>query len=112
MKLLIRFARSMYSSLNKNFLSVLDDTSSKILKNMISNRYKDGTIVDIENRYYQLYFDCLSEDISRLTHTNFCLVTSSQNLQEVALGMKRFNENVRHLGSVDFSALQARLAGY
>lgn len=58
------------------------------------------------------FFDCLSEDISRLTHTNICLVTSPQNLQEVALGMKRFNENVRHLGSVDFSALQAHLAGY
>ena len=58
------------------------------------------------------FFDCLSEDIARLPHTNVCLVTSPQNLKEVALGMKRFNENVRHLGSGDFSALQAHLAGY
>ena len=58
------------------------------------------------------FFDCLSEDISRLTLTNICLVTSPENLREVAEGIKRFNENVRHLGSVDFSAVQAHLAGY
>ncbi|MDD3249258.1 MAG: hypothetical protein GX874_02270 [Smithella sp.] len=58
------------------------------------------------------FFDCLSQDIGRLTHTNICLAASPQNLKEVALGMKRFNENVRHLGSVDLSALQAHLSGY
>ena len=56
------------------------------------------------------FFDGLSEDIARLTHTKVCLVASPGNLEEIAEGLKRFNENVKHMGSVDFSLLQSHLA--
>ncbi|HPC86236.1 MAG TPA: hypothetical protein P5238_06435 [Smithellaceae bacterium] len=56
------------------------------------------------------FFDSLSEDIARLTHTKVCLVASPANLKEIADGLKRFNEHVKHMGSVDFSELEAHLA--
>lgn len=52
------------------------------------------------------FFDFLSEDVSKLTHTNACLVTSPEQLKDVAQGIRQFHKNVRHLGSVDFSALE------
>lgn len=52
------------------------------------------------------FFDFLSEDISKLTGMNVCLVTSPERLKDVADGILRFHKNVRHLGSVDFSALE------
>ncbi|MEE9913655.1 MAG: hypothetical protein K4571_18235 [Deltaproteobacteria bacterium] len=52
------------------------------------------------------YFDFLSEDVSKLTHMNVCLVSSSERLKDVAEGIRQFHKNVRHLGSVDFSALE------
>jgi len=51
------------------------------------------------------FFDCLSEDIQKLAAMNICLVTSSDRLKEVACGVTQFHKNVKHLGSVDFSAL-------
>lgn len=56
------------------------------------------------------FFDSLSEDISKLTAMRACLVTSSDRLKEVAEGILRFHKNVRHLGSVDFSALEPHFA--
>lgn len=52
------------------------------------------------------YFDFLSEDVNKLTHTNVCIVTSSERLKDVAEGVRQFHKNVRHLGSVDFSQLE------
>lgn len=52
------------------------------------------------------YFDFLSEDVSKLSIVKTCLVTSSDRLQDVAQGIRQFHKNVRHLGSVDFSALE------
>jgi hypothetical protein len=56
------------------------------------------------------FFDFLSDDIQKLANTNICLVTSSSRLNDVALGIAQFNKNVRHLGSVDFSALSPHVA--
>lgn len=52
------------------------------------------------------FFDFLSDDVSKLANTTTCLVTSSERLKEVAEGIAQFHKNVRHLGSVDFSALE------
>ena len=52
------------------------------------------------------YFDFLSGDVSKLSIVKTCLVTSSDRLKEVAQGIRQFNKNVRHLGSVDFSQLE------
>lgn len=52
------------------------------------------------------FFDFFSDDVSKLTSTNICLVTSTEKLKDVAEGIKQFHKNVRHLGSVDFSALE------
>jgi len=52
------------------------------------------------------FFDCLSEDVSKLASMNMCLVTSPDRLKDVAAGVTQFHKNVRHLGSVDFSALE------
>ena len=52
------------------------------------------------------FFDCLSEDVSKLAIMNMCLVTSPERLKDVAAGVTQFHKNVRHLGSVDFSALE------
>ena len=52
------------------------------------------------------YFDYLSEDISKLSVVKACLLTSSERLKGVAQGILQFHKNVRHLGSVDFSALE------
>jgi len=52
------------------------------------------------------YFDFLSDDISKLANVKTCLVTSSERLKGVAEGITQFHKNVRHLGSVDFSALE------
>lgn len=56
------------------------------------------------------FFDSLSEDVSKLTTMNACLVTSKDRLKEVADGILRFHKSVRHLGSVDFSALEPHFA--
>ena len=56
------------------------------------------------------YFDFLSDDISKLANVKTCLVTSSERLEGVAQGVTQFHKNVRHLGSVDFSALEPHLA--
>lgn len=56
------------------------------------------------------YFDFLSEDVNKLTHTNVCIVTSTGQLNDVAQGIRQFHKNVRHLGSVDFSALEPHFA--
>jgi len=55
------------------------------------------------------FFDHLSNDVSKLSNTTVCLMTSSGYLKEVAEGIKQFNKNVRHMGSVDFSALEPYL---
>lgn len=52
------------------------------------------------------YFDFLSDDVSKLSIVKACLVTSSERLKGVAEGIRQFHKNVRHLGSVDFSALE------
>jgi len=52
------------------------------------------------------FFDFLSEDVSKLSAMNICLATSPARLKEVAEGIRQFHKNVRHLGSVDFSALE------
>jgi hypothetical protein len=52
------------------------------------------------------FFDFLSKDVSILTNINVCLVTLPENIKDVALGIRQFNQNVRHLGSVDFSAME------
>lgn len=52
------------------------------------------------------FFDCLSEDVSKLASMNMCLVTSPDRLKDVSAGIQQFHKNVRHLGSVDFSALE------
>ncbi|MEN6469078.1 MAG: M17 family peptidase N-terminal domain-containing protein [Smithella sp.] len=52
------------------------------------------------------FFDCLSEDVSKLASMNMCLVTSPERLKDVAAGVAQFHKNVRHQGSVDFSALE------
>jgi len=52
------------------------------------------------------YFDYLSEDISKLSVMQACLVISAERLKGVAQGILQFHKNVRHLGSVDFSALE------
>jgi len=52
------------------------------------------------------FFDFLSDDVSKLASTNTCLVTSSERLKDIAEGIAQFHKNVRHLGSVDFSALE------
>jgi hypothetical protein len=56
------------------------------------------------------FFDCLSEDVSKLASMNMCLVTSPDRLKDVAAGVTQFHKNVRHLGSVDFSALEPHFA--
>jgi len=56
------------------------------------------------------FFDFLSDDVSKLTAMNICLVTSSERLKDVAEGIRQFHKNVRHLGSVDFSALEPHFA--
>lgn len=56
------------------------------------------------------YFDFLSEDVSKLSHMKVCIVTSSDRLKDVAEGIRQFHKNVRHLGSVDFSALEPHFA--
>ena len=56
------------------------------------------------------FFDSLAEDVSKLTTMNACLVTSADRLKEVADGVLRFHKNVRHLGSMDFSALEPYFA--
>jgi hypothetical protein len=56
------------------------------------------------------YFDFLSDDISKLSIVKTCLVTSAERLKGVAQGVKQFHQNVRHLGSVDFSALEPHFA--
>jgi hypothetical protein len=50
-------------------------------------------------------FDYLSEDIEKLSSMSSCIVASPQNMKEIAQGISQFNKNVRHLGSVDTSAL-------
>ncbi len=52
------------------------------------------------------FFDSLSGDVSKLAAISACLVTSSDRLKEVADGILRFHKNVKHMGSVDFSALE------
>jgi len=52
------------------------------------------------------YFDFLSEDVSKLSIVKACLVTSSERLKDVAQGIRQFHQNVRHLGSVDFSQME------
>lgn len=52
------------------------------------------------------FFDCLSGDINKLTAMNICLVTSGERLKDAAEGIARFHKNVKHMGSVDFSALE------
>ncbi len=52
------------------------------------------------------YFDFLSDDVSKLANFNICLVTSSERLKDIEQGIVQFHKNVKHLGSVDFSALE------
>lgn len=52
------------------------------------------------------YFDFFSNDVSKLASMQTCVVTSSERLNDVAEGIRQFHRNVRHLGSVDFSALE------
>jgi len=56
------------------------------------------------------YFDFLSDDINKLANVKTCLVTSSQQLKDVAQGITQFHKNVKHMGSVDFSALEPHFA--
>lgn len=56
------------------------------------------------------FFDFLSEDVSKLSQMDICLVTSSERLKDIAEGIRQFHKNVRHLGSVDFSALEPHFA--
>lgn len=56
------------------------------------------------------FFDYYSEDISKLAVAKVCLVVSENDLTSVAQGITQFHKNVRHLGSVDFSALEPRFA--
>ncbi|MFO7569497.1 MAG: M17 family peptidase N-terminal domain-containing protein [Smithellaceae bacterium] len=55
-------------------------------------------------------FDFLSNDIQKLAAMNACVVTSAGFLKGVKQGLNQFHQNVRHLGSVDFSAAEACLA--
>jgi len=52
----------------------------------------------------------LSDDINKLANVKTCLVTSSQQLKDVAQGITQFHKNVKHMGSVDFSALEPHFA--
>ena len=52
------------------------------------------------------FFDFLSDDISKLADISICLVTSSERLAGVEQGIAQFHKNVRHMGLVDFSALE------
>lgn len=54
------------------------------------------------------YFDYYSGDVSKLASVQTCVVTSSGRLKDVAAGIAQFHKNVKHLGSVDFSALEPR----
>ncbi len=56
------------------------------------------------------FFDYYSEDISKLSVAKLCLVVSENDLKSVAQGITQFHKNVRHLGSVDFSALEPHFA--
>ena len=55
-------------------------------------------------------FDFLSTDIDKLSGMNASVVTSSNSLQEVALGIKQFKADVNDRGSVDVPALENSLA--
>jgi hypothetical protein len=55
-------------------------------------------------------FDFLSTDIDKLSGMNASVVTSSNSLQEVSLGIKQFKANVNDRGSVDVPALENSLA--
>ena len=52
------------------------------------------------------YFDFLSDDVSKLANFSICLITSSERLKDIEQGIVQFHKNVKHLGSVDFSALE------
>jgi len=56
------------------------------------------------------FFDYLSRDVDRLASVSVCLVTSADRLSDVARGIEQFNRNVKHVGSVDFSALEPHFA--
>lgn len=56
------------------------------------------------------FFDYFSQDVNKLTDARVCLMTSSDALNDVACGIKQFDKNVRHMGSVDFSALEPYFA--
>jgi len=55
------------------------------------------------------YFDFFSDDVSKLASVQPCLVISPERLKDVREGIAQFHKNVRHLGSVDFSALEPHL---
>lgn len=52
------------------------------------------------------FFDYLSDDVSKLADTSICLMTSPERLKDVAQGITQFHKNVKHMGSVDFNALE------
>ena len=52
------------------------------------------------------FFDFLSDDVSKLANVSICLLTSSERLAGVEQGIAQFHKNVRHMGLVDFSALE------
>ena len=52
------------------------------------------------------FFDFLSNDVSKLANVSICLLTSSERLAGVEQGTAQFHKNVRHMGLVDFSALE------
>lgn len=56
------------------------------------------------------YFDFLSDDVNKLAIMKTCLVTSSERLKDVEQGIRQFDKNVRHLGSVNFNGIEPLFA--
>jgi len=52
------------------------------------------------------WFDFFSTDVQKLAAAKICMVAQKMFLQDIARGIERFEKNVRHLGTVDFSAAQ------
>jgi hypothetical protein len=56
------------------------------------------------------YFDYLSKDITKLTNMTCCIVTSCNQVKNIAQGMQRFKSHVKDMGTVDAGDLENSFA--
>ncbi len=51
------------------------------------------------------WFDYFSTDVHKLAAAKICMIAEKSFSKDIAQGLERFEKNVRHLGSVDLSAV-------